>query len=113
MFKSSCAFKRPSGCIGLHLQTQFAQPSCLRCDIPADQIKIEVWPIPGIHSRGGQHVETCSGVRVTHTPSGVQACVDIGRSQHINNIVAMDMILAGIRTRNFNNERRLDTRERE
>jgi protein subunit release factor A len=52
-------------------------------------------------------------VRVTHTPSGVQACVDIGRSQHINNIVAMDMILAGIRTRNFNNERRLDTRERE
>ena len=65
-------------------------------DIPADQIKIEVWPIPGIHSRGGQHVGTCPGVWITHTPSGVQAFVDIGRSQHINKMIAMDMILAAI-----------------
>jgi len=65
-------------------------------DIPADQIKIEVCPIPGIHSRGGQHVGTCPGVRVTHLPSGVQAYVDIGRCQHINKMIAMDMILAAI-----------------
>lgn len=30
-------------------------------DIPADEIKIEVWPIPGIHERGGQHLESTTG----------------------------------------------------
>ncbi|MHC2215544.1 peptide chain release factor family protein [Rhizobium leguminosarum] len=65
-------------------------------DIPVDEIKIEVWPIPGIHVRGGQHVGTCPGVRITHRPSGIHAYVDIGRSQHINKMIAMDMILAAI-----------------
>ncbi|MBD9455913.1 peptide chain release factor-like protein [Rhizobium sp. RHZ02] len=65
-------------------------------DIPADDLKIEVWPIPGIHERGGQHVGVCSGVRITHIPSNIQAYVDIGRSQHINKMIAMDMILAAI-----------------
>ena len=65
-------------------------------DIPADQIKIEVWPIPGIHESGGQHCGIHHGLRVTHVPSGVQAYVDIGRSQHINKMIAMDMILAAI-----------------
>ena len=65
-------------------------------DIPADDLKIEVWPIPGIHQRGGQHVGTFPGVRTTHLPSGVHAYVDIGRSQHINKLIAMDMILAAI-----------------
>jgi protein subunit release factor A len=64
-------------------------------DIPADDLKIEVWPIPGIHQRGGQHVGTCPDIRITHLPSGIQAIV-IGRSQHNNKMIAMDMILAAI-----------------
>ncbi len=64
--------------------------------IPPEDLKIEVWPIPGIHQRGGQHVGTVPGVRVTHIPSNVHAYVDIGRSQHINKAIAMDMILAAI-----------------
>ena len=65
-------------------------------DIPADQIKVETWPIPGIHSRGGQHVGTSSGIRVTHIPSGIMAYVEFGRSQHINRGIALDMIEAAI-----------------
>ena len=65
-------------------------------DIPADQLKIEVWPIPGIHQRGGQHVGTNTSVRVTHVPSGIAAYVGTDRSQHINKMIAMDMIMAAI-----------------
>lgn len=65
-------------------------------DIPVEHLKIEVWPIPGIHHRGGQHAGTCLGVRVTHIPSGIHVCVDIGRSRHIHKMIAMDMILAAI-----------------
>lgn len=65
-------------------------------DIPADQLKFEVYPIPGIHQKGGQHVGMPSGVQVTHIPSGVKAYVDIGRSQHTNKMIAMDMITAAI-----------------
>lgn len=65
-------------------------------DIPADQLKFEVYPIPGVHSEGGQHVGMPSGIQVTHLPSGIKAYVDIGRSQHINKMIAMDMILAAI-----------------
>ena len=65
-------------------------------DVPTEDLKIEVWPIPGIHQRGGQHVGTYLGVRITHLPSGIHAYVDIGRSQHINKLIAMDMILAAI-----------------
>ncbi|TAX45952.1 hypothetical protein ELI02_30030 (plasmid) [Rhizobium leguminosarum] len=70
-------------------------------DIPADEIKIEVWPIPGIHERGGQHCGYPSGVRVTHLPSSISAYVNTGRSQHINKTIAMDMILAAITHPNF------------
>ncbi len=60
-----------------------------------DDIKIEVYPIPGIHSQGGQHAGVLNGVRVTHA-SGVTAYVDIGLSQHRNKEIAMDMILSAI-----------------
>lgn len=50
--------------------------------------------IPGIHSVGGQQAGIQSGVRATHIPSGVMAYVDIGRSQHINKMIADDMIRA-------------------
>ena len=65
-------------------------------DIPADQIKIETWPIPGIHQRGGQHVGSYPGIRITHLPSGIAAYVESNRSQHINKMIAMDMIMAAI-----------------
>lgn len=65
-------------------------------DIPADEIKIEVWPIPGIHHRGGQHVGSYPGLRITHLPSGISAYVEVSRSQFINKAIAMDMILAAI-----------------
>ena len=65
-------------------------------EIPSEDLKIEVWPIPGIHERGGQHVGFIPGLRITHVPSGIQAYVDVHRSQHINKLIAMDMILAAI-----------------
>jgi len=59
-------------------------------DIPFDHLKVEIWPP---RRQGGQHVGGGpSGVRITHTPSGIEAFVDIGRSQHINKMIAMDMI---------------------
>lgn len=64
-------------------------------EIPDEDLKIEVYPIPGIHQKGGQHVGVPNGVRVTHT-SGIAAYVDNGRSQHVNKEIAMDMILAAI-----------------
>ena len=65
-------------------------------EIPAEEIKIEVWPIEGVDRRGGQHVGGNSGVRVTHLPSGVMAYVKTRNSQHHNREIAMDMILAAI-----------------
>lgn len=62
-------------------------------DIP---IKYEVWPIEGIDRRGGQQCGMGSGVRATHEPSGIMAYVNTGRSQHVNKMIADDMILAAI-----------------
>jgi len=61
---------------------------------PAD-IKVEHWPPR--QSLGGQHVGTGpSGIKITHTPSGIEAFVDIGRSQFTNREIALDMIAAAI-----------------
>lgn len=63
--------------------------------IKPDEIKIECWPKRS--DRGGQHVGTGpGGVKVTHIPSGIEAFVEIGRSQHTNREIAMDMILAAL-----------------
>ncbi len=62
--------------------------------IDPDQVHIETWPP---RPKGGQHVGSGpAGVKVTHIPSGITACVDIGRSQHINRMIAMDMILSAV-----------------
>ncbi len=63
--------------------------------IKPQDVKIEFWPPR--HKPGGQHVGPgpC-GVKVTHLPSGIEACVDIGRSQFRNREIAMDMILSAI-----------------
>ena len=61
---------------------------------PAD-LKVEHWPPR--KPPGGQHVGTGpAGIKVTHLPTGIEACVDIGRSQFINREIAMDMILAAL-----------------
>ncbi|KAA0686024.1 hypothetical protein DTW90_34630 [Neorhizobium sp. P12A] len=65
-------------------------------EIPADDLKIEVYPVPGMHERGGQHCGYHPGLRITHGPTGVMAYVESNRSQHINKMIAMDMILAAI-----------------
>lgn len=61
---------------------------------PAD-LKVEHWPPR--QDRGGQHVGPGpSGVKVTHLPTGIEAFVDIGRSQFVNREIACDMILAAL-----------------
>ena len=47
-------------------------------------------------ARGGQHVGTDYGVLVTHEPTGVSAYVNVGRSQHGNREIAIDMILSAL-----------------
>lgn len=63
-------------------------------EIPAGDIKIEVWPYS--KSPGGQQCGTHPGIRVTHIPSNTVATVDCAGSQHRNKEIAMDMILAAI-----------------
>jgi protein subunit release factor A len=63
--------------------------------INADDLKVEAWP-PRT-DRGGQHVGTGpGGVKITHLPSGIEAFVCIGRSQHTNREIAAEMIEAAI-----------------
>lgn len=61
--------------------------------IPPEHLKIETY-----HPRppGGQQVGMDCGVRVEHLPSGIFCVVDIGRSQHRNREIAIDMIEAAI-----------------
>ena len=63
--------------------------------IDPKDLKVEAWP-PRPHP-GGQHVGSSpSGVKVTHIPSGIEACVQFGRSQHANRLIAIEMIEAAI-----------------
>lgn len=62
--------------------------------IPPEHLKMEIWPP---RQKGGQHVGAGPmGVKVTHLPSGIEAFVDIGRSQHINRMIALDMIESAV-----------------
>lgn len=59
-----------------------------------EDLTVEAWPP---RQKGGQHVGTGpSGVKITHIPSGIVACVSIGRSQFINREIAINMIEAAI-----------------
>ena len=62
-------------------------------EIPAADLKIEVWPGHGT----GQHVGTTSGVRATHLPTGIQAILDVDRSLHRTKAVAMVMFDAALK----------------
>lgn len=61
--------------------------------IPDSDLKVECWPP---RQTGGQHVGTETGVKITHLPSRIEAMVDIGRSQHRNRTIALNMIEAAI-----------------
>jgi protein subunit release factor A len=68
--------------------------------LPADapdqwQIEALTWP------KGGQHVGTRTGVRVTHIPTGLSAVCETDRSQYRNRNVAVDMILGGLTSPDF------------
>ena len=60
-----------------------------------EDLRVESWPPR--KPPGGQHVGTgpC-GVKITHIPSGIEACVEVSRSQHVNREIAMNMIEAAI-----------------
>lgn len=46
---------------------------------------------------GGQHVGGAErGVTVEHIPTGIVVTVDVGRSQHINRMIAAEMIEAAL-----------------
>ena len=60
--------------------------------INADDLRIEPWA-----AAGGRHVGAgANGIKVTHIPSGIEACVDIGQSQFANRDIAIKMIEAAI-----------------
>jgi len=69
-------------------------------DIPEGDLNVEgIYLDTGTTEprRGGQHCGMpAMAVRVTHIPSGIMAQVHIGRSQHINRLIALDMIEAAI-----------------
>jgi protein subunit release factor A len=63
--------------------------------LKSEDLKIEYYRLR--EGKGGQHVG-CDpgGVKITHIPTGIQALVSIDRSQHINRMIAMDMIISAL-----------------
>jgi protein subunit release factor A len=52
-----------------------------------DDLRIEPWSLR--NRQGGMHVGTGPhGIKVTHIPSGIEACVHIGQSQFANREIA-------------------------
>lgn len=66
-----------------------------------EDLNVEAWPPR--KPPGGQHVGTGpSGVKVTHIPTGIEACVETHRSQHVNRLIAVEMIEAALTHPLFN-----------
>jgi protein subunit release factor A len=60
-----------------------------------DDLRIEPWSLP--KPPGDQRVGTSPhGIKVTHIPSGIEACVDVGQSQFVNREIAVNMIEAAV-----------------
>lgn len=59
-----------------------------------EEVKIEVWPYG--ESKGGQHVGTNPGVKITHLETGTVAICSLCRSQHKNREIAFEMIEAAL-----------------
>ncbi len=62
-------------------------------DIPVEDLKFDSWPP---RTTGGQHVGVSCGIRVEHIPTGLMVIVDVGRSQHRNRQIAIDMLMGGL-----------------
>jgi protein subunit release factor A len=62
--------------------------------IPAEDLEIEPWPI---REPGGQHVSgDREGIKITHKPTGLAACVATERSRRKNQIVGIEMLATGL-----------------
>lgn len=62
--------------------------------IPAEDLKVSSFPIG---PQGGQHAGSPPvGLEVVHLPSGTVARVSVGRSQHVQRMIAVNMIEAAI-----------------
>lgn len=60
-----------------------------------NDVTISVWPERRTH--GGQYVgTTCCGVKIVHNPTGTEAISVMARSQHVNKMIAMEMIHAAL-----------------
>lgn len=66
--------------------------------IPDEDVQVEHWTS---RPPGGQHVGTSMGVKVTHLPTGLIACCEVARSQHLNRRIALDMILGALTSPDF------------
>jgi hypothetical protein len=60
-----------------------------------DDLRIEPWLLP--KPPGDQRVGTSPhGIKVTHIPSGIEACVGVGQSPFANREIAINMIEAAV-----------------
>lgn len=67
--------------------------------IASEDLKVEcIYLATGTtQSPGGQQAGSpAAAVRITHLPTGVMAQVHTGRSQHIDKMIAEDMILSAL-----------------
>jgi protein subunit release factor A len=67
--------------------------------INVDDMKIESYP----PRDGGQQVGVATGVRIKHIPSGIEAIVNVSRSQYKNKLLAWEMIEAAVTHPKFPN----------
>lgn len=67
--------------------------------IPSDQLLIDTWPP---RPKGMTPAMNSSGVKVIHTPSGLEVCVNVARSQHKNLAIARTMIEEAVTHPYFN-----------
>jgi len=68
-------------------------------DLPPE-CQVEIWP-PRI-GVGGQTVGITTGVKITHIPTGTEAFCNVGRSQHVNRMIAADMMISALTHPRFN-----------
>ena len=67
---------------------------------PHDDFKIETWPPRQI---GGQHAGSGpSGVRIEHLPTQTISIYIQARSQHVNRMIATEMMIAALTHPRFN-----------
>lgn len=69
--------------------------------IHEDDLDMEKWP-PQLYEADGRLSgnESC-GIKITHIPSGLTAISENQPTLHLNQLVAMDMIVGGLTSQDF------------